>query len=146
MGEIIANDRVHAAQATLTFWIPERIDALLSEHERCRGVSRSDCVRAILRQYLYGLYGMPSPSEVLRPRRAGEGTRGAWGGRTPELGKNTVEVKLSLPRAWREDLAGIAAMAGITLSHCAREIVVTHVLGHVYLPARAMCLHTIAAE
>ncbi|TXH63805.1 MAG: ribbon-helix-helix protein, CopG family, partial [Thermomonas sp.] len=41
-----------AGQAMLTFWIPERIDALLAEHARARGSSRSDAVRAILCQYL----------------------------------------------------------------------------------------------
>ena len=142
MGDIAASEE----RTTLTFWIPERIDALLSEHERCTGISRSACVRTIVRQYLYGLCGESYP--VRAGRRAGlrKGARGSWGGRTPELGKNIVEVKLSLPSSWRDDLADIAAYAGITLSHCAREIVVTHVFGHAYLPARVVHLHTECAE
>lgn len=146
MGEIITNDRANVAQTVLTFWIPERIDAALSEHERRKGISRSACVRAILRQYLYGLCGGPSSPRPRLRGNARKSDRGGWGGRTPELGKNTVEVKLSLPRVWREDLASIAAEAGITLSHFAREILVVHVLGHAYLPARVLYLHTEAAE
>lgn len=142
MGEIETSEE----RATLTFWIPERVDALLSEHERRKGISRSDGVRAILRQYLYGLFGELPSSHVRAHANASGRARGLWGGRTPELGKNTVEVKLSLPRAWRDDLADVATVAGITLSHFAREVVVTHLFGHAYLPARVVHLNTDAAE
>lgn len=147
MGEITSKDCTGLAQATLTFWIPERIDSLMSEHERRKGVSRSAFMRAILRRYLYGLYGTAlSSTHAGVPTRTPASKRGTWGGRITELGKNTVEVKLSLPRAWRDDLVALAADAGITLSHFARELVVSHLLGHAYLPARVMGLHTKGAE
>lgn len=122
-------------QAILTFWIPERIDALLAEYERQQRVSRSECLRAILRQYLYGLFGDPAALPPLvscgQPQR-----RGVWGGRLAQFGKNTVEAKLSLPRRWHDDLGALAAQAGITRSHFAREIVAQVLLGHALLPAR----------
>ncbi len=119
----------------LTFWIPERIDALLAEHARARGSSRSDAVRAILCQYLYGLCGDPDATPAL-PMPAVRGSRGAWGGRMRGLGKNSVEAKLLLPRRWRDDLTALAAEAGITRSHHAREVVAMQLLGHAFLPPR----------
>lgn len=132
-------------RATLTFWIPERIDALLAAREQQHGKSRSDVLRGILCRYLYGLCGSPegTPARRLPEARA---TRGQWGGRMPELGKNVVEAKLWLPRRWRDDLAALAAEAGITLSHFAREVLVTQLLGHAYLPARLVSAEVEAAE
>jgi hypothetical protein len=124
-----------AERATLTFWIPERIDALLADYERRCSTSRSDVLRGILHRYLYGLCGTPE-STPARAMPAARPVRGQWGGRMPQLGKNIVEAKLWLPRRWRDDLAALAAEAGITLSHFAREVVVTQLLGHAYLPAR----------
>lgn len=124
-------------QATLTFWIPERIDALLAAQERYHCRTRSDTLRAILRQYLYGLCGDADSTPALLPPAARQ-SRGQWGGRLPGLGKNIVEAKLSLPQRWRDDLAVLAAEAGITLSHFTREVVVSQLLGHAYLSARVV--------
>ena len=132
-------------QATLTFWIPERIDALLSEQEHHYGRSRSETLRAVLRHYLYGLCG-DAESTPVPPPPAARPSRGQWGGRLPGLGKNIVEAKLSLSRRWRDDLAALAAEAGITLSHFAREVVVTQLLGHAYLSARVLRVCTDARD
>lgn len=131
MGEIATNE----ARATLTFWIPERVDALLAEHECRNGTSRSDLLRGILRQYLYGLSGAPQTTHA-RAMPPVQPARGQWGGRIPQLGKNSIEAKLWLPCRWRDDLTALAAEAGITRSHFAREVVVAQLLGHAYLPAR----------
>ena len=122
-------------QATLTFWIPERIDALLAAHERAHGRTRSDALRTILHQYLYGLCGDPESTPALT-MSVTKAARGNWGGRMPGLGKNCVEAKLSLPRRWRDDLAALAVGHGITVSHFAREVVATQLLGHTFLPPR----------
>ena len=124
-----------AEQATLTFWIPERIDALLAAHERACSHTRSEALRTILRQYLYGLCGDPDAMPA-RPVPTANVSRGCWGGRMRGLGKNSIEAKLSLPRRWRDDLHALAADHGITLSHFAREVVATQLLGHSFLPPR----------
>lgn len=122
-------------RAALTFWIPERLDGLLADCEGRCGKTRSELLRDILRQYLYGLCGAPETTPA-RTMPAASAARGQWGGRMPQLGKNIVEAKLWLPCRWRDDLAALAAEAGITLSHFAREVVATQLLGHAYLPAR----------
>ena len=124
-------------QATLTFWIPERIDSLLAEYERQQRVSRSECLRVILRQYLYGLFGDPDALPPLVPCDQPQ-RRGAWGGRLAQFGKNTVEAKLSLPRRWHDDLGALASQAGITRSHFAREVVAQVLLGHALLREREL--------
>lgn len=141
MGEITASEE----RATLTFWIPERIDALLAAREQQHGRSRSEVLRGILCRHLYGLCGSPE-STLPRVMPVVRAMRGQWGGRMPELGKNVVEAKLWLPRRWRDDLAALAAEAGITLSHFAREVLVTQLLGHAYLPARGVSAEVEAAE
>lgn len=132
-------------QATLTFWIPERIDALLAAQERHHSRTRSDTLRGMLRHYLYGLSGDADSTPALPPPTARQ-SRGQWGGRLPGLGKNIVEAKLSLPRRWRDDLAALAAEAGITLSHFAREVVVSQLLGHACLSARVVRVCTDTRE
>lgn len=126
-----------AEQATLTFWIPERIDALLTAYECACGHTRSEALRTILRSYLYGLCGDPDAMPA-RPVPTANVSRGCWGGRMRGLGKNSIEAKLSLPRRWRDDLHALAADHGITLSHFAREVVATQLLGHNFLPPRSV--------
>ncbi|MDR2215953.1 MAG: hypothetical protein LBE59_08950 [Nevskiaceae bacterium] len=124
-------------QATLTFWIPERADTLLAAYEHHNQLSRSEALRIILRQYLYGLCGSPDMQPPLSCCGNAQ-SRGKWGGRMAQFGKNTVEVKLMVPRRWHEDLSALASYAGITRSHFAREVVAQHMLGHALLPERAM--------
>ena len=99
----------------------------------------------MFRQYLYGATGDPDDIPALAPPALRAG-RGQWGGRLPGLGKNLIEAKLSLPRRWRDDLAALAADAGITLSHFAREVVVMQLLGHAYLSARVVRVCTEAFD
>ncbi|MBS0217372.1 MAG: hypothetical protein JSR63_04225 [Proteobacteria bacterium] len=123
-------------QTMLTFWLPERIDTLLVAHERRCQCSRSDMLRAILRQYLYGISGDPDQTPALS-QPVVQVRRGEWGGRLPQLGKNIAQAKLLVPSRWSQDLSALGAEAGVTRSHFAREIVVTALLGHAYLPARS---------
>ncbi|MBS0200232.1 MAG: hypothetical protein JSR70_07250 [Proteobacteria bacterium] len=125
-----------AEQTMLTFWLPERIDTLLCAHERRCQCSRSEVLRAILRQYLYGISGDPGEMPALS-QPVVQVRRGEWGGRLPQLGKNAAQAKLMVPQRWSQDLAALGAEAGITRSHFAREVVVTALLGHAYLPARS---------
>lgn len=129
------DQEIEIGQTMLTFWLPERIDTLLCAHERRCQCSRSEVLRAILRQYLYGISGDPDEMSAL-PQPVAQVRRGEWGGRLPQLGKNTTQAKLMVPSRWSRDLAALGAGAGITRSHFAREIVVTALLGHAYLPAR----------
>lgn len=118
----------------LRFWISETLDRFLADLESESACSRSECVRALFAHYLYGTHGATRPRDATAARVV---KRGCWGGRTPDLGKNCVDVKLWLAPAMRDDLARLAQRAGLTLSHFAREVVVTHLLGHSYLPLRA---------
>ncbi len=130
-----ADQGIVVGQTMLTFWLPERIDTLLGAHERRCQCSRSEVLRAILRQYLYGISGDPDQTPALSQPTV-QVRRGEWGGRLPQLGKNTAQAKLLVPSRWSRDLTALGAEAGVTRSHFAREVVVTSLLGHAYLPAR----------
>lgn len=110
------------------------LDELLRDLQQIADQSRSECVREAFSRYLYGTHGSPREHQGAAVRLS---KRGAWGGRVQNLGKNVVDVKLWLSSAMRDDLAHLAERAGVTLSHFAREVVITHLLGNVYLPQRA---------
>jgi hypothetical protein len=54
--------------------------------------------------------------------------------RTPELGKNTEDVKVWVPSQIKSDLQKLADESGYTLSHLIREVLISTLFGHTYLP------------
>ena len=54
----------------------------------------------------------------------------------PGLGKNIVATKIYVPQKIKADLELLANRAGVPLSRYARELLVSHFLGHTVWPAR----------
>jgi len=56
--------------------------------------------------------------------------------RTPELGKNTYDVKVWIAKLMKNDLQQLADETNLKLSHFIREIIISSLFGHTYLPER----------
>jgi len=127
----------------LKFWLPEVMNTALIEMSNHVSTTRSDIIRQTLFTYLYGRYdligliekddsnfALTAPAQVLFSRAPSTENR------TPELGKNTEDVKVWIAKQMRDDLQSLADKAGINLSHFIREILISNLFGHTYLPDR----------
>jgi len=134
----------------LKLWLPEPIDIVMSEICTNTHTTKSDLIRQTLFIYLYGRYdligllergdtqfALNSPIMFSRTSVASnkEDTKGPTN-RTPELGKNTEDIKVWIASKMKSDLQTLADKAALPLSHFIREILISNLLGHSYLPAR----------
>jgi len=53
-----------------------------------------------------------------------------------DLGKNTEDLKVWIPRKMKEDIQALADKASISLSEMIREILISMLFGHTYLSSR----------
>jgi len=126
---------------TLKFWLPEVMDTILEEMCIFTNTTRSDLIRQTLFTYLYGRYDLMSMIEKGDMRFALSSpvqysVTSLKENRTRELGKNTQDIKVSIPGQMKSDLQSLADTTKITLSHFIREILISNLLGHSYLPER----------
>jgi len=122
----------------LKFWLPEALDQILSEMCNYADTTRSDIIRQTLFLYLYGrydLFGMHEKDD-LRFALTAPIKFSRTASSTPELGKNTEDVRVGIARKMKNDLQLLAEKKGIKLSQFIREILISNFLGHVYLPER----------
>jgi len=126
----------------LKFWLPEAIDTVLNEMCHYGNTNRSDLIRQTLFTYLYGRYDLFSLIERGNSSLALNSSPILFSkapsneNRTPELGKNIVDVKVWLSTQIKNDLQILADNANISLSHFIRELLISNLLGHTYLPER----------
>jgi len=132
---------------SMKVWLPEALDKILHEladHFEC---SQSELIRQALFVYVYGRYRF----EQMRTQRGGLFTPEhpplfslasdpaqipEKKNRAPDLGKNRVNTRVHIPAMLKEDLQTLASRSGITLSHFAREVLISTFLGHLMLPER----------
>jgi len=127
----------------LKFWLPEVMKTALIEMCGHANTTRSDIIRQTLFTYLYGRYdlfgliekgdsrfALTAPVKILFSRAASTENR------TPELGKNTEDVKVWIAKQMKDDLQLLADKTGLSLSHFIREILISNLFGHTYLPER----------
>lgn len=128
-----------SAHVALKVWLPERVDDYLRQIAEHESTSRSSLIRDGLFIFTYGrfaylqmreardglFYTDPNPPMYSRSRN-----------RAPHLGKNSVNYKVWLPQALKNDLQLLATKANLTLSHFVREVLISHFLGHLELPTR----------
>lgn len=155
--EVVRPERDYAwldqgESVAIKLWIPEKVDVLLSALAKDLTESLSALVRRILFVYLYGRNDYMAvvrlraegiddkPSGLRFSRKPVSGApgveRGPRGGRMPEMGKNYSDLKLWIPQKMRDDLQALANDRGVTLSQHIREVLVTELLGHLYLQER----------
>ena len=129
----------------LKIWLPEPAEQRLKELCDYFSESRARLLRSVYFVYLYGRYdfeqmrqkslGLFSRTEEVRFSRSV--THRSGPATTPELGKNNEDVKLWMPAKMGEDLQGVADKMQIPLSQLLREVLVSTLFWHSYLPERA---------
>ena len=125
----------------LKFWLPEVMKTAFIEMCNHANTTRSEIIRQTLFTYLYGRYdlfgliergdsrfALTSPALYSRAVSAEN--------RSPELGKNTEDVKVWIAKQMKDDLQALADKSSLTLSHFIREILISNLFGHTYLPER----------
>lgn len=143
--------RFEGKDVRLKFWLPDLMDEALADLEQAMRISRSELVRMTLFQYLYGRYDYVAmqiqKSGFFRPvgrLKSVKYSRNApQGDRTPELRKNMNDVSIFLPQCMKEDLLASAQLVDLPLSVHLREVLISELLGRMYLPDR-FGLHTTA--
>jgi len=145
------SDLLEHGDVAIKFWLPELMDTVLNESCSFFHTSRSDLIRQTLFAYLYGRYDLVGLIErkdqhyqLTRPalfsRRNVEPDPDSIEEPEPDvmhdLGKNTEDLKVWIPRKMRDDIQCLADKASISLSKMIREIIISMLFGHTYLSAR----------
>lgn len=125
----------------LKFWLPEVMKTALDELCEYTQTNRSALIRQILFSYLYGRYDFvksieKSELEFSFNAIPAFSRKASHENRTPELGKNIEDVKIMIAHQMKEDMNLLANKANLTLSHFVREILISNLFGHTYLPER----------
>lgn len=128
----------------LKFWLSEIVEKKIDEMCSFQDTSASDLIRQILFIHLYGrydLFGMIErqittfdlsrriaceASFALAPRTDFEADE-----TTKPVQKNIADIKVWIPARMKEDLQALAKSAGKKLSVYVREVIITHLFGHV---------------
>lgn len=129
----------------IKFWLPELMGTILDESCAMLETTRSDLIRHTLFTYLYGRYdwlGMFERRETHYQlnREPQVFYQGAIPNVTRDMGKNTADLKVWIPRKLKEDIQNLADKADISLSEMIREIIISTMIGHTYLANRGELL------
>ncbi len=132
----------------IKIWLPEVVKTAMNEVCFYVDTTHSDLVRQTLFMYLYGRYDLiatiergehdfalnqlPRFSRSAAPENSSRVTQN----RTPELGKNMFDVKVWISKKMKNDLTILAENSGLSLSVFTREILISNLFGHSYLPER----------
>lgn len=136
---------LHSNKAELRVWLPIPAKRAMDECLDYLDVTAAKYLREFLVVYLYGghellrmkaqktgLYFVPPPV----PDNGVRFSRGSSDECVPGMGKNIVPLKLHLPQKMKDDIEALAKNAGIPLGQFAREILISHFLGHTVWPQR----------
>ena len=136
---------------SLKICFPEVVDLALKELAEYTGNTVADIIRSILFTYLYGQYDLfanherdqtikqnPKQSEFIHHIQLSSQTMTQ--NVNANLGKNMYCVKVLISEKMRGDLKELADQVNLTLSHFIREIFISRLFGHVYLPEREALL------
>ena len=138
----------HQKDVAVKFWLPELLGSIMDETCSVLKETRSDLVRQLLFSYLYGCYDwlglyergiddhemVSGPAFSVRQLSAEEAQRKEAIAR--ELGKNIEDLKVWVPLKIKEDISTLADKAGLSCSEMIREIILSSLIGHTYMPAR----------
>lgn len=139
---------LHGNAAELRVWVPEPLMKAMKQVAERLQKPLSQHLRNFLVVYLYGEHELlymhdhhvgifhPPPATVSEGGDAPRFSRAKAVECIPGLGKNIVPLKLFLHEKLKSDLQVLADNRGIPLSQFAREILVSHFLGHAVWPER----------
>lgn len=137
---------LYETSAELRLWIPELLKVGMTELTERFDTTISWYLRQFFVTYLYGAHdlqcmqdnktGIFHPSPPSEPDNGIRFSRAKSVDYIPGLGKNIVPLKLFIHPRLKNDLQEMSNKAGIPLSQFAREILVSHFLGHTVWPER----------
>lgn len=126
----------------LKFWLPESVEKKIDEMCSFQDTSTSDLIRQILFIYLYGrydLFGLIERQNYTfrlnnRPRFSYSLAKRSADYIPPPpkpVEKSIADVKVWIPVRMKDDLQALATKAGKKPSAYVREVLITHLFGHV---------------
>jgi hypothetical protein len=132
---------VKEQEVAMKVWLPEVAKLALGEMSSFANTTTSCLVRQTIFTYLYGRYDLMAGIERGERDFALNGPimyslSGTAKKRTAELGKNLYDVKVYISPKIKMDIKNLADKADITLSEFIREILISNLFGHTYLPER----------
>lgn len=133
--------RFEGNDVRLKFWLSDVMDEALADLEGAMHVSRSELVRMTLFQYLYGRYDYVAMQVqklgFFRPVGVRPGLQYSRRWDPPALQRKKLnDVSVFLPQCMKDDLLVSAGQMGVPLSVHIREILISELLGRLYLPDR----------
>jgi len=134
----------------IKFWLPELMGTILNECCSLLNTTRSNLIRQTLFTHLYGRYDwlglherqvpgyrLGPPSEVRFSKRFDPSVLEPEPPKLmQDMGKNTEDLKVWIPRKMKEDIQLLAQKADISISEMIREIIISTLIGHTYLATR----------
>jgi len=130
----------------LKIWLPESIKVALNEMTSYTDTSNSDFIRQTLFTYLYGRYDLMASIEKgehdfalngsIKFSKQASPPNDEVKNRTPELGKNTYDIKVWISTKMKDDIQALADKSELKLSHFIREVLISNFFGHSYLSER----------
>jgi hypothetical protein len=131
-------DELDECTVALKFWLPESVETKIDEMCSFQDTSASDLIRQILFVHLYGRYDLfglierQNRTYLLNSRPKFSLAPKAYSAPTPKkIEKNIADIKVWVPARMKEDIVILAKTAGKMPSVYMREVVITHLFGHV---------------
>ncbi|MDD2500723.1 MAG: hypothetical protein PHN92_07885 [Geobacter sp.] len=128
----------------LKFWLPEYVEKMIDRMCSFQDTSASDLIRQILFIHLYGrydLFGLIERQDQTYNLQTRERTRFSLRELSLEEeversleaknARNIADVKVWVPAKMKDDIKLLAHKAGKKPSQFVREIIITHLFGHV---------------
>lgn len=137
-------EQLHKNNTVLRFWLPEEAKQAMEEAVRSNKTTTARYLRELFVVYLYGEHALQRMRQqktglyYVPPPEPDSGIRYSISMPTTvdtvaELGKSIIPVKLYLAGKIKDDLQQVADAAGTPLSTFIREILISHLFGHVFL-------------
>jgi hypothetical protein len=140
---------LHSNSAELRLWLPAVVKLAMDECINEMEVSAAKYLREFFVIYLYGahellrmqrnktgIYYKPPPKLESSRGNSVMFSRSPTEDCVPGLGKNIIPIKLFLNEKIKIDLETLAKQAAIPLGQLARELIISHFLGHTIWPER----------
>lgn len=137
-------DQLKECDVALKFWLPEYVERMIDRMCSFQDTSVSDLIRQIFFIHLYGrydLFGLIERQDQTYNLQTRERVRFSLRALSVEEevarsieGKNTrniADVKVWVPAKMKDDIRQLAQKAGKKPSVYVREVIITHLFGHV---------------
>jgi predicted DNA-binding protein len=133
-------EELEECDVALKFWLPESIEKKIDEMSSVQNTSTSDLVRQILFIHLYGRYDLFGLVErkgsafTLRQPPMYSRVRQVPDPDAPPpkpVEKSIADFKVWIPAKMKADIQALAQKAGKKPSLYVRQVIVTHLFGHV---------------